>query len=267
MYKHIAYIVAGLVISLTLASAQLLASESTRPLVYLEFADMPPFSYKQNNIDRGTIVDALDATLKPLGLEYRVQHMPHIERLYSEAMVGNGDLVMVHTYPGLTLEDYPDYLLICPTPLSRIPIRYYTYNIGFSALAREDLKNLRIGVFRYASFQRGLTKKEQLDNLTRFNNMRYMFRALLADRIDLAIGGPYMMRVLSQQHGSYYPFELDVDLGNMESFLAISQKAESELGIHKSLCQQATKWRVETDFRGAVGRHMEAYLKSIFEQP
>jgi hypothetical protein len=235
--------------------------------VYFEFANIPPFYYQQGQEDKGILVDAFDTVFKPLSLNYRIELMPHIERLYTEAIAGNADIVMVHTYPGLTLADYPDEFLVCPTPLTRIPIRYYTYQIGLSALPKEDLKKLRIGVFRYASFQRGLTEKEQLDNITRFNNMRYLFRALLADRIDVAIGGPYMMRILAQQHGSYYPFELDIDLGNMESFMAISRRTENELGIYQSVCKQAAKWRVETDFKGAVNRHMNTYLKSLAKQP
>ncbi|WP_390616011.1 substrate-binding periplasmic protein [Maricurvus nonylphenolicus] len=226
--------------------------------------DYPPYYYKRGEVDHGTAVDALNAILTPLGYSYRIEVMP-IERLYTEAGSGYGDLTMVHTYPGLTLEDYPDFLLVCPTPMSRIPIRYYTYQLELTELSRKALSKLRIGLFRYASFQRGLTQREQMGNISRFNDVRYMFRALLADRIDLAINGPYSMRVMAEQHGSYFPYELNIDLGNIESFVAVTQRAEKELGIYQALCQQAANWSIERDFKHALGKHMKSYLKSLSE--
>jgi hypothetical protein len=234
------------------------ARQGKESLVYLEFADVAPYYYKRDGAYHGTTVDLVNSLLGPLGYDVTIQAMSP-ERVFNEALAGKGDVLMIHTYPGLTLEDYPEGMLICPHKISQVPIRYYTNDIHYTHLSQEEIASSRIGVFRYASFQRGFTRGQELSNITRFNHMKYMYRALLAKRVDVVIAGPYTMRVMSLIHEVVFPYELDKDLGFIEGYLAVTKKSEQRLGIYKALCEQTARWDVNEDFIENIGRHIKVF--------
>jgi hypothetical protein len=251
-----------IILLLTVSGVSIHVNAEMKPdkgsLVYLEFIDAAPFYYKQGGTFQGSTVDMVRILLEPLDHDVTIQVMSP-ERVINEALVGKGDVLMLHTFLGLTLEDYPDGMLICPHKISRVPIHYYTNNIHFTHARREEVAASRIGVLRYASFQRGFTRKQELSNITRFNGMKYMYRAMLANRVDVVIAGPYSMRVMALEHETLFPYELDVDLGYIEGYLAVTKKAEQRLGIYQALCEQAARWNVDEDFVESVGRHLKAY--------
>ena len=247
-----------LVLAVGVVTAEAEPKADRGSVTYLEFADIAPYYYKRGGGYQGTTVDMVKSLLEPSGYNVKIQMMAP-ERIFNEALADNGDVLMLHTYPGLALEDYPDGMLVCPHKISRVPIRYYTNNIRYTHMSREEIVASRIGVFRYANFQRGFTKGQELSNITRFNNMRYMYRALLANRVDVVIAGPYTMRVLSLEHEAIFPYELDMDLGFIEGYLAVTKVAEQRLGIYQALCERASRWDVDEDFVENIGRHLNAF--------
>ncbi len=239
-------------------SAQAASREGKRSLIYLEFADIAPFYYKRGGTYQGATVDMATSLLEPLGYEVDIKLMSP-ERIFTEALAGKGDVLMLHTYPGLSLEDYPDGMLVCPHKITRVPIRYYTNKIHYTRINPEEIAAARIGVLRYASFQRGFTQTQALSNITRFNHMKYMFRALLADRVDVIIAGPYSMRIMALKHEVIFPFELDVNLGFIEGYLAVTKSAEQRLGIYQALCEKTGQWDLDEDFDENISRHINVF--------
>lgn len=226
-------------------------------LRYLEYANMPPYLYQRGDSYQGTLPDTMQSLLTPLGYNVDIIVMP-VERIYAEVLSDRGDIFVVHTYPGLSLADYPDEILICPATIGIVPIRYYFQSLKKSLLPREEISQLNMGVLRFANFQRGLTKAEDLRQLTRFNNSVHLFKALKARRIDVAMSDPYTMRALSFTHQSPMPFDSDVNLGTLRTHIAMTEKSQQRLGIFESLCEQAARWEEDESYIESMSFHMNA---------
>lgn len=235
--------------------SSLCVGEENGRLIYLDHSNTPPFIYNVGEETKGALIDAVSEVASVVGYEIVFVNTPG-ERIFYQLVSGRGDLTIIHTYDGLSLNDYPDWLSICPSPIGSMPIGIYFMNKRFLAYSKEHLKNVEIGMVRFADFKRGVSESLELSNVHRFENSRLLFKTLVAGRIDIAISDAYTMEALSVHFGKIRPIESDVMLGPITAYLAMPKAVDTKLGIFTDMCNHLSGWDERKRIHTIIEKHM-----------
>jgi len=236
-----------------------IASNAATPtlLFHHRSGSAAPFAYATPKGVMGAFPDIVRHLLQPMGYQILVYQTPEA-RIYSEMSAGRGDLLLVTTQKGLSVDDYPPDIMVCPSVIGRTPIGLYFLS---KPPADQPIAEMHIGAIRLASFKRSLSRDLQLKNITRFSSNEQVFKALLTERIDAAISDPYTMKSLSLIHQRPSPIPL-LDLGAVTAYIGLSKAAEEQYGIFDELCEQAAIWEEQGRFPEFLVPHLEPAVQS-----
>jgi ABC-type amino acid transport substrate-binding protein len=224
-------------------------------LFHQQIDSTPPFAYKTGKGIEGALPDIVRHLVQPLGYQVLIKHTPGA-RILSEVSAGRGDLLIVVTLKGLDRDAYPSNLLVCPSVIGSVPVRLFSLSKPLAAAPIEEIASSRVGAIRLANFKRSLSREFNLQNFIRFSNGEQVFKALMTERIDVALSDPFTMKSLALIHKRPIPFQSDIDLGELTAYIGLSKKTEAQHDIFKGLCQQAAAWEQQGRFHEFLERHL-----------
>lgn len=233
-------VIAGLVF--LLLALPVFSKEPVHPtLRYVAGQISPPFLFQADSGEyTGVLPDLLSKIVEPMGYQVKYSHTPG-GRAFSELAAGYGDLMNVSVFADITLNNYPENLLICSQPFITVPFQIFSLRPELIGLPVEAIAELRIGVIRIASPTRAFKRTLGVNNLYRYTNNEQIFKALMSKRIDLAFMNLYSMEYLSESYRTPLPYQMDLNLGLLKFHFALTRETERRLGIFDNLCHQVEK--------------------------
>jgi len=230
-------------------------AERNKSVLYLEHFENPPFIYKANSEFRGALPDIIRSLIKGTGYDLRISIVPS-ERIFYEALKGRGDIFIVHTYSGLSFNDYPDWISICRNPIGSFPIKLFFSKESLSFLTMDEIRKLRVGVVRFAKFKRGLTKSQNFPNIHRFEDTSKLFKAINTGRVDVGVSDIYSMRAIANIHNKPIPFHSNINVGLLTGFFAMPKTSKNQSTLFDDVCNELKGWGEEDRLSKIIDRHI-----------
>jgi len=191
-------------------------------------AELPPFSYSENEIVKGVSTEVVNNILKYVGVTPDIETYPWARAQFMAAQQTPNILI----YPILRLPDVEDKFKWVG---AITPIKTYIFKNKSSANINirniDDLQSYRIGVVRESGAHHYLETRG-IENLTTLTRMEQALMMLDRDRLDLVVASQLTVSTLAKNLDiSFNNYEKVVEIEELstDAYLAFSQNTSAEI--------------------------------------
>lgn len=220
-------------------------SKTENTLVFSFSTDIEPYSYEEKSRLLGVDIKLVEEIFSnsPYQIEFRQTSYP---RVLHDLITGRTDLGVVFTAFNISKASYPDTVELSDLPISTSSIiaHHHSY-VELSRFPLKDLNDYHIGYIRiFPELDYDLST--QFKHRTAFNSQKSLYRAWLANRIDIAIGEKLVSQsTLEKLTSNRDSFEFVV-LGELHTYMSFSKvKLGKKLEDVKSLVEENLRSRTK----------------------
>lgn len=196
--------------------------------IQLITAEVPPFSYKENEIAKGVSTEVVKNILEHVGVSADIETYPWARAQFMTAQQTPNILI----YPILRLPDVEDSFKWVG---AITPIKTYIFKNKSSANIRikniDDLQSYRIGVVR-GSGAHHYFETRGIKNITSVTRMEQALLMLNRDRLDVVVASQLTFNALVKNLGvniEDYEAVYEIEELSTDAYLAFSQNTSAEI--------------------------------------
>lgn len=227
------------------------AGEMPKSIRYVGGQGLWPVIFQEQGTIKGIQPDIIRLMLQPYKIRMSIHTVPQARTLF-EINNNNADATTVITYGELGIDDYPDFISVCETPLWYLSSEViWVKGSPIEVYKVEDLDQYRIGMLNTTP---GLLEKAGLHWSAHgyFHSIDAMVKSLVAGRVDVIIMDLRHAQAIANRLGVERPIQGGLKLLRLNMHLAIARHWASTPEQLDQLCQSVKELQQQGKFDSIV---------------
>ncbi|MAZ89488.1 MAG: hypothetical protein CL693_17790 [Cellvibrionaceae bacterium] len=227
-----------------MAQGSLSAEQNT--IRYIDTEKLRPLSYSKNGQVVGMFPEMAQLILESPNRKIVSRLVPEA-RLLFEIQGQLSDATMIYAFRDLSIEDYPEFVEVCPTPTVTLSIDViWMADNNLNIQTYSDLAPYRVGIFNSSPAQIDSIGLD-FPHLSRHQSSEALVKSLISNRIDIAIMNWDYALILAKNLVSTDRLKRGENLGNMDIHLAIAKHWGTALEREK-ICNRVIRLKQAGEF-------------------